>query len=165
MKTSASQTFGRPKPKREVIDILEEKAKDKSLDKLMSVRKQRLERYERERSEARQVWRNARAQLHQLIHSWRDAVIKASDFWQQERTQFFQMTITSGQFRKAKAIYERMKVQAEQLLLESRQAVHECRQKGRDYFIARKNLVDASRQREKLDMLRNEIRQLEQPKE
>ena len=41
--------FGQLRPKREVIDVPERKVEDKSLDRLITVRKQRIDRYERER--------------------------------------------------------------------------------------------------------------------
>ena len=46
--------------KREVVDVAEPKVPDKRLDQLLHVRKQRLGRLERERNEARQLWRARR---------------------------------------------------------------------------------------------------------
>jgi hypothetical protein len=151
---------GRPRSQREVIDIPEPRKQDKSLDKLIVVRKQRIERLERERVEARLAWRETRQALHDIKQRWRDAVDAAQDFWQESRAGFFKMAITSGQFRRAKAMYERMKGEAEQLHLESREAVVPCKAARSEFFAARRRALDAYRQHEKLGILRDELRLL-----
>jgi hypothetical protein len=158
MSSVASLLGGRSSTRREVIEVVERKKEDKTLDKLMGVRKQRISRFEQERNEAREAWRAARMDLRDVKERWRAAVQDAKDFWRQARDEFFQMATTSGQFRKAKAIYERMKTQAEQLHLESRQAVTPCRDTRQGYFAACQRVKDAYRQQEKLTIMCDEIR-------
>lgn len=155
-----SSMFGGGRSKREVIDVPESKVQDKSLDRLISVRKQRIDRFERERVEAREAWRAERMKLRDIKERWRIALQDARDFWQSARAEFFSMAMTSGGFRKAKAIYERMKREAAQLHLECREAVLPCKETRTEFFDARKRLLDANRQHEKLGMLRDEIRLL-----
>ena len=100
---ASGQGLGPRRGKREVIEVAERKVPDKRLDQLLHVRKQRLSRLERERHEARQVWRRRREKFHAAKLRWREAVAKTQEQWQQARRQFLDMTITSGQFRSAKA--------------------------------------------------------------
>lgn len=161
MRTGANASLiGRPRSQREVIDIHEPRKQDKSLDKLIVVRKQRIERLERERIEARAAWRETRQALREIKQRWRDAVDAAQDFWQEARAGFFKMTITSGQFRRAKAMYERMKADAAQLHLECREAVAPCKAARSEFFAARRRALDAYREHEKLGLLRDELRLL-----
>ena len=155
---SGQSGLGQRRSKREVLDVPESKVQDRSLDRLISVRKQRIDRFERERTEAREAWRRARNELCAMKERWREAVQDAKDFWQQSRADFFSMAITSGGFRKAKAVYERMKKQAAQLHLEARESVRPCKATRLEFFDARRRLLDANRQHEKLGMLRDEIR-------
>lgn len=155
---SAQALLGGRRGKREVIDIPEQKKKDKSLDGLIDVRKQRIDRLERERIEARHAWRDARARLRDVKQRWRCALQEATDHWRQARAAFLQMTTTSGQFRKAKGIYERLKTHAAQLHLECREAVAPCKATRTAFFEARRRVMDANRQYEKLGILRDELR-------
>lgn len=152
--------FGGRRSKREVIDVLEPKPQDKSLDKLLNVRKQRIDRLERERREAREAWRETRQELRTQKQRWRDAVQAYKDFWQQSREDFFRMALTSGQFRKAKAIYERMKQEAAQMRVDCLEVVGRCKQGRSGFFEARRRVLQASRQQEKLGILRDELRLL-----
>lgn len=156
----AQRGFGGRRSKREVIDVPERKPEDKSLDKLLNVRKQRLDRLERERKDAREAWRETRQQLRTRKEEWRKALEDAKDFWIQARAEFFKMSTTSGQFRKAKAIYERMKSQAAQMQLECREIVKRCKSAKNEFFEARQRVLTANRQQEKLSILRDEIRAL-----
>lgn len=156
---SAAASFaGLPRSKREVIDVPEMKREDKSLDKLLHVRKQRINRLERERNETREAWRVARRLLRQKKEEWRAAVESSSTFWQAARTEFFRMATTSGQFRKAKAVYERMKADAAECYVGCRKEVDQCRVRRSAFFDAKKALLQANRQQEKLSILRDEIR-------
>jgi hypothetical protein len=146
--------------KREVIEVLEPKPQDRSLDKLLNVRKQRLDRLERERREARAAWREMRQELRMQKQRWRDAVQAYKDFWQQSREDFFRMALTSGQFRKAKAIYERMKQEAVQMHVDCLEVVSRCKQGRSGFFEARRRVLHANRQQEKLGILRDELRLL-----
>jgi len=157
---AAASLIGRPRSQREVIDIPDARKQDRSVDQLIVVRKQRIERLERERVEARVAWRATRQALREMKERWRDAVDAAQDFWQESRAGFFKMAITSGQFRRAKAIYERMKEDAAQLHLESRDAVAPCKTARAEFFAARSRALDAYRQHEKLSLLRDELRLL-----
>lgn len=152
--------FNKPRVRREVIDVPEKKIEDQSLQKLIFIRKQRLTRIEQECREARQVWRKARTEIGEAKERWRNALQESKDFWQESRKGFFAMAITSGQFRKAKAIYERMKAHAAQLHLECQEAVVRCKEKRTGFFEARKRVVEATLDLEKLGMLRDEIRLL-----
>ncbi|RJF96891.1 hypothetical protein D3870_21185 [Noviherbaspirillum cavernae] len=152
--------FGGRRAKREVIDVPEPKVQDQSLDKLLKVRKQRIDRLERERREMREAWRKSRADLNGRKQGWRDAVQAYKDFWQEARENFYRMSTTSGQFRKAKAIYERMKGDAAQLRLECLEDVARCRKGRTKFFEAKQRVLQAHRQQEKLGMLRDELRKL-----
>lgn len=146
--------------KREVVDVPEPKLPDRRLDQLLHVRKQRLGRLERERNEARQQWRARRDALHDCKLARRAALARASDFWQASRAEFFQMSITSGQFRKAKAVYERMKEEAAHRYLLWREQVVRCREAQTQFFSALEQVLLANRQQEKLAILRDELRLL-----
>ncbi|MFC5474014.1 hypothetical protein [Paraherbaspirillum soli] len=157
-------SMGRKRSKREPIDVAEKKKEDKSLDKLIGVRRQRLDRLEFERIEARQQWRQQRTRLRQEKQGWSDAVAQAQDYWQQARAGFFKMATSSGQFRQSKAVYERLKQSAALLRQQARQTVAVCRSAGRTFFDANRHLSEARRQLEKLSILRDEIR-LQRPPE
>lgn len=157
--------FGRKRGKREVIDVPERKVQDRGLDKLLNVRKQRLERLERERSEAREAWRKARADMRAAKERWRFAHKEAVAFWQQARADFFRLATTSGQLRKAKGIYERMKAQASELRLECNEFVKRGKTARTGFFEARRRALEANKQQEKLTILRDEIRLLTQQNE
>src|SRR5207244_8048713 len=90
--------------------------------------------------------------------SWRDAVQAYKDFWEQSRQDFFSMNITSGQFRKAKAIYERMKKEAASLHAKCIEAVHHCKEGATAFFEARQRVLQANKQQEKLSILRDELK-------
>lgn len=150
--------FGRPPAAREPIEVFEPKRPDKSIDTLLNVRKNRVSRFERERSQAREEWRKARARLNEAKREWRDAVAAAQRKWQQAREEFFRMSTNSGQFRHAKAIYERMKANAAQLRLEAKEVAQHCREAGGQFFEATQRLAQMRRQQEKLSLLRDEMR-------
>lgn len=157
--------FGSGRARREVVDVPENKAEDKSLDKLLKVRRQRLDRFERERSEARNTWRDARGELRNAKEEWRNAKRDAAEFWQQARALYFKMVISSGEFRKSKAIYERMKKHAAELRLGCLEHLEHCRQTRNAFFDARKRALQANREQEKLGVLRDEIRAANRPVE
>lgn len=144
--------------RREVIDVPETRPADKSMDMLLRLRKQRIERFEQERLIARQKWRQQRAELRDLKERRRQALQDAKDFWQQAREQFFSMVTTSGEYRKAKAVYERMKQSAAELYEQCLDTVNSCRSSRTAFFDACKTLNAARLQHEKLGMLRDEIR-------
>lgn len=152
---------GRRRTRREVIEVAETKAQDKSLDKLMHVRKQRLERLERERREARESWRTARAVMREQKFGWRNARAAAKNFWIDARAEFLSMTTTSGEFRKAKAIYQRMQAHAAQLHTDALEAVKRSKMAREAFFDARFLAVEANLQQEKLKILREEMRKLQ----
>ena len=157
--------FGKPKSKREPVEVIEPKPEDRSLDKLLGVRKQRLDRLERERKEAREAWKSARAVLRQTKLQWRDAIQGAKNFWVQARKEFLTMNTTSGQFQKAKAVYERMKRDAADLRVVCFERLENCRDARNAFFAARERALTANRQQEKLTIMRDEIRLLNQQHE
>ena len=143
--------------KREVIDVDEPKKEENGLNQLIAVRKQRIDRIELEVVAARQEWRMVRKALHEVKARWRNAAKEADDFWREARADFFRMNTTSGEFRRAKAQYERMKGQASKLKLQSHEAVVPCKEQRAAFFSARLHLIDVKRQYEKLGILRDEL--------
>jgi hypothetical protein len=156
---------GKPRGKREVVDVPEPKPEDKSLDKLLNVRKQRIDRLERERREAREAWREQRQALRQAKLDWRAAKEHAKEFWRQARAEFIGMVITSGQYNRAKAMYEKLKDEAAQQHLHCREYAATCRAAGAEFFRARERVLTANMQQEKLTILRDEVRRMNQPVE
>ncbi|RZI42206.1 hypothetical protein EGT07_13355 [Herbaspirillum sp. HC18] len=157
--------FGGRRVRREVVDIPERKVEDRSLDKLLHVRKQRIGRLERERNEAREMWRTCRDALHQAKTRWRTALKQAGEFWREAREDFFKMQMTSGEIRRAKATYTRMKVEASELRLACGEYVKRSKEAGTEFFEARKRVMDANKQQEKLTILRDEIKLMTQQSE
>lgn len=157
--------FGSPRSKREPIEVAERKPEDKRLDKLLGVRKQRLDRLERERKEAREAWRAARAALREAKLRWRDAVQGAKDYWAQARKEFLTMTTTSGQYQKAKVVYERMKQAAADERVRCLESVEKCKTQRGNFFAARERAITANRQQEKLTIMRDELRRLNRQEE
>ncbi|PFH10315.1 hypothetical protein BCF11_2733 [Collimonas sp. PA-H2] len=162
---ASRDSLGRLRARREPIDVAEKRPEDKRLDKLMGVRRQRLDRLERERLDARQTWRDSRARLHQAKRGWRAALQEAQQYWRQARSSFFQMAITSGKFRQSKAAYDRMKQSASLQRLAACQLATSCKDDGRAFFAAHQVLADARRQQEKLTILRDELRASGKPVE
>ncbi|HEY8023269.1 MAG TPA: hypothetical protein VIF60_01795 [Burkholderiaceae bacterium] len=157
--------FSVRRPKREVVDVVEAPRKDDGLGHLLQIRKQRIERFERESVLARGQWRNARATLHAAKERWRDAKRDAAEFWRCARSDFLRMNMTSGDFRKAKAIYERMKETAAQLHLECGEAIGPCKKIRAEFFTAKKSANEATRQFEKLGILRGELARVDAERE
>jgi hypothetical protein len=146
--------------RREVVDVAEPKKPDRRLDKLAHVRKQRLRRYERERNEKCEIWRRQRHELKKKRQLWRTQQQQAVQFWEEQRQAFFAMTISSGNFRAAKFTYQRMLAQAAQTHLEAREQAQRCRQDGKVFFAALRQVRQARLQQEKLDFMRDELRML-----
>lgn len=161
MSARMTASLGARPARREVIDLPERKAPDRRLDQLLHVRKQRLSRLERERNDARNEWRSRRRGLNLLKRRWREARELAQAQWQSARTAFTEMCITSGDFRKAKAAYERMKKEASQLRVDCQEVLQACRAAGAVFFEARRQVMQANKQQEKLSVLRDEIRAIE----
>jgi hypothetical protein len=146
--------------KREVVDVPEPRRPDQSLARLLHVRKQRLGRFERERNEARQQWREGRVALRERKQARRLAVGAANRFWQSARDSFLQMATTSGDLRKAKATYARMKEDAARLYLAWQEELARCDAARRVFFDALTRVLAANRQQEKLTIMNDELRQL-----
>jgi hypothetical protein len=151
--------------KRQVIDVPEKQPEDKRLDMLLHVRRQRLVSLEHECQAARMAWREQRRKLRDAKQRREIALQDAKDYWQQACKQFFSMVTTSGEFRRAKAGYGRMKEHAAQLYLECQQSVQRCRSARTTFFEVRARVRTAKRQQEKLGMLRDEMRILTQQNE
>ncbi|HYD63140.1 MAG TPA: hypothetical protein VEC35_22490 [Noviherbaspirillum sp.] len=158
-------TFGHTRTRREARDVPEARVERDDLAKVIGVRKQRLARLERECMDARLAWREARKEIGVSRQRWRDALLEAQEFWQQARAGFLSMTTTSGQFRKAKAVYERMKEDAARLHLACGDAVKAAKDKRALFFAARRRVGEAMLQQEKLVMLRDEIRSAQMQEE
>ncbi|MBP0597314.1 hypothetical protein J8I26_04310 [Herbaspirillum sp. LeCh32-8] len=153
-------TLGARPGKREVLDVAEPKKPDRRLDQLLSVRKQRLGRLERERNEARSSWRALRADLVDSKRRWREAAARAQSEWTAARAAFFGMAITNAEFTRAKTVYERMKLEAGRMRLSCATLARDCRRAGADFFSARQRVKDANKQQEKLTVLRDEMKAL-----
>lgn len=154
--------FGSPKSKREPVEVAEPKPEDKSLDKLLGVRKQRLDRMERERRDALTGWRMAREDLREAKLAWRAALESTRQFWAQARKDFMSMNTTSGGYQKSRAQYERMKLAAADERMLCLQALDQCRVRRGMFFAARARVLGAKRQQEKLTIIRDELRLLHQ---
>ncbi len=159
MRTS-SASLSRPS-RREVVDVAERRPGDRRLDQLLHVRKQRLGRLERERNEAREQWRQQRRRFKSEKQRWRKLQDQALGQWAEARAAFSGMTITSGEFRRAKAIYERLKKEAAQLHVDCQQLARQCRAAGKRFFAARELVMQANRQQEKLGVMRDQLRAIE----
>lgn len=153
--------FGKPKARREPVEVAEPRPPDRSLDQLLGVRKQRLDRFERERKDARQAWRTARAEFRKMKLGWQVAVESSKVFWAQARRDFMSMHTTSGQYQKSKAVYERMKQAAADERLRCMETLERCRARRAAFFKARARVLAANRQQEKLTIIRDEMRSLE----
>jgi len=156
----ASAGFGRPKSKREPVEVIEPKPMDKSLDKLLGVRKSRLDRMERERKDSQERWRGARRRFREAKDGWRASVQATKDFWAQARKEFMSMQTTSGQYQRAKGAYERMKEESASLRVTCLEMLEKCRTTRSAFFEARERVLTANRQQEKLTIMRDEMREL-----
>jgi hypothetical protein len=154
--------FGKPKSKREPVDVAEPKPQDKTLDKLLGVRKQRLDRLERERKDSRDAWKAARAEFREKKLQWRAAIEDAKKYWVQARKDFLSMTTTSGQYQKSKAVYERMKQAATDQRVMCLESLEKCKSWRSEFFAARERVLTANRQQEKLTIMRDELRRANQ---
>lgn len=159
---NAMAGFGPKKSRREPVEVAEPKPEDRSLDSLLGVRKQRLDRMERERREARTEWQAARAELRRLKLAWRAAVEQCRQYWAQARKDFMSMNTTSGQYQRCKTAYERMRGTAADDHIRCLESLQQCRDRRRHFFDARTRARDASRQQEKLTIVRDELRSLQQ---
>lgn len=131
--------------------------------RLVGIRKHLLARCEQEQRDARDAWRKARSELHDLKCRWRQALEDAKQQWIAARAEFFQMRTTSGQFKRHKAVYQRMKDAAAQLHLDAREAVPVCREAGRVFFVAVRRVAEAKMKQEKLNFMREELRAQNRP--
>ncbi|NHZ91126.1 hypothetical protein F2P45_19195 [Massilia sp. CCM 8733] len=147
--------------RREAPEVAEPRVPDRTIERLLGVRKQRLERFERERREAREHWRGRRDALRLAKLAWRDAREGAAEHWRQARARFFAMETDSRQFRAAQGGYERMKRDTAQRLLAWRERAGQSRAAGSAFFAAHHRLAEARRQQEKLDILRQHIKESE----
>lgn len=147
--------------RREPVELAEPRVPDRTLERLLGVRKNRLERLEREQRDAREQWRQRRGALRQAKLLWRGARLAADQHWQNARRQFFAMETDSRQFRADQGGYERMKRDTGQRLLAWRESAVAGRAAGAVFFAAHRQLREARRQQEKLDILREHIRATE----
>ncbi|MFB9241750.1 hypothetical protein IV454_18925 [Massilia antarctica] len=147
--------------RREPVEVAEARVPDRTIERLLGVRKQRLERLERERLQAREHWRQRRGAQRLAKLAWREARHSAAAHWQRARQQFFAMETDSRQFRAAQGGYERMKRATGQRLLAWRESAGASRAAGAAFFVAHRHLREVRRQLEKLDILRAHIKAME----
>ncbi|MGI4937586.1 MAG: hypothetical protein ACRYF5_12700, partial [Janthinobacterium lividum] len=121
------------------------------------VRKQRLGRLERERNEARAAWREQRTLFGQARQKRRELQQETDMLWSQARSAFLKMSTTSGQYRNAKAVYERMKKEVANLYLKAQEELTLCRDARRTFFSSLEAVVTANKQQEKLGIMRDEL--------
>ena len=149
----------RTPPRREPVEVDEPRAKNRQLDPLLALRRHRVTRLEQERLQARARWRAQRGALRDAIASWRAASAHAGAEWQQARQAFFAMSCTSGQFRAARAAFERMQREAAALRAGACVAAANGRQAGRAFFGAMAIYRQAQRQQEKLQAVCDQLLQ------
>lgn len=154
-----------PRAVREPVEVPEPRRRDLTMDRLVAVRGQRLERYERERLVAQSAWRAARARLREHKLATRGLRAAADAQWQQARRDFFAMAIGSAAYQGARGAYARMRGLAAAELLAWREAHRAARQAGAAYAAARAVLRQARRAQEKLTLLRDEARRAAMPAE
>lgn len=157
---AAMAGFGAAKPKREPIEVKEPKPFDKSLDKLLGVRKQRLGKLERDRKDTLEAWKAMRARLREAKLAWRASLQASKDYWIQARKEFLTMNTTSGQYQRSKAVYERMKQDSADMRMACLEMLKRCKTARSAFFEAREKVVAANRQQEKLTIMRDELRTL-----
>lgn len=153
----AQQGFGKPRSKREVVDVIEPTRPDRRLDQLVSVRKQRLGRLERERNEAREAWREQRRNFSEAKRARREHLAETDRLWAEARSGFLKMSTTSGQYRNSKAVYERMKKETAQHYLKAQEELQKCRELQTIFFESMVAVVTANKQQEKLSIMRDEL--------
>lgn len=153
----AQQGFGKPKSKREVVDVIEPGRPDRRLDQLVSVRKQRLGRLERERNEAREAWRAQRKVFSRAKQARREHMAETDRLWAEARSGFLKMSTTSGQYRSSKAVYERMRKETAQYYLTAQEELQKCRTLQTAFFDAKIAVAEAQKQQEKLSIMRDEL--------
>lgn len=144
--------------RQEAYDVPEPVRKDCPLEKLVRIRRQRIEKSERDCLRARQYWRECRLQLRQKNQGSKEAESRAQQCWQQARRDFFDMSISSGQFRAAKAAFKKMQAAAAEMRVLARAAAKESRLARVAYFRARTTLAEVRKQAEKLDLMSEELR-------
>lgn len=142
---------------REIAEFSALRKPDTDLGQLISLRKLRIDRLEHEHNELRVKLQQAKSELHVKKMRWRAAVRASFEFWQSARQEFFMMSTTSGQFRQAKARYERMKKDASQKRLECIELLRPCLEKRKDFFLTKKNLNEARHQHEKLLLMQEQL--------
>ncbi|NRR30410.1 hypothetical protein HSX11_09425 [Oxalobacteraceae bacterium] len=155
---SVLAAFAGRRAQREVVDGPEARPPERGLEQLLGVRRQRLERLERERREVRAHWRALRLALRETRQRWRAALCDAEEDWRKAQGQFFGMLGTSGQFRSARQAYQDRRDEAGALRLACREHAAGARSAGRDFFAVRRRVGEARLRQEKLTMLRDALR-------
>lgn len=154
------QAGARPR-RREPVEVAEPVRPDRRLAELGRLRGLRTGAAEREQQVLRGAWRGQRAALRTAIAAWRAAEERLHKEWQEARAAFFAMRSSSGQFRAAKAVYERARRDSALARAAAQGQAGECRDAGRRFFEACERLRAARKRQEKLAMLDQELKRVQ----
>lgn len=157
MKAAAHAAAGGRPRRREPVEVAEPARPDRRLAELGVLRGLRTAGAERLQQAMRGAWRRERAALRVAIEAWRAAERRTHREWSEARAAFFAMRSTSGQFRAAKARYERARADSALQAAAARGAVPGCRAAGRRFFAACAALAAARKRQEKLALLEQEL--------
>ncbi|AWL03531.1 hypothetical protein ACFOHT_05675 [Massilia oculi] len=146
--------------RREPVDVKDPARPDPRMAELGRLRQLRTASAEREQLARRAAWRTARAALHAAVAAWRAGEARTMRDWQDARAAFFAMRCSGGQFRAAKAAYERGRREGAVARAAAQEQVGACRADGRRYFAAGEEVRRARKRQEKLRILDGELRRL-----
>lgn len=165
MSASIHATPRRQPRRREPVELPEPARPDPRLAELGRLRALRSASAERQQQALRAAWRRERAALHEATGAWREADRRAHHEWGEARAAFFAMRSTSGQFRAAKARYERACADSALQRAALHQAVDACRVAGRSFFAACAALRAARKRQETFALLEQELARQAAPDE
>ena len=146
--------------RREPVDLPEPARPDPRMGELGRLRALRTAGAEREQLALRKRWRQERAALRQAVEAWRAGERRTRDDWQAARAAFFAMQCSGGQFRAAKAAYERGRQGGALARAAAQEQAAGCRASGRRFFAAGEALRQARKRQEKLRILDQELKRL-----
>lgn len=146
--------------RREPVDLADPARPDPRMAELGRLRTLRTASAEREQLALRGAWRAARQGLHAAITAWRAGERQTQHDWQEARAAFFAMRCSGGQFRAAKAAYERGRREGALARAAALAQAADCRADGRRYFAAGDAVRQARKREEKLRILDGELRRL-----
>lgn len=144
--------------RREPVDVPDPARPDPRMAELGRLRTLRTASAERAQLAQRGVWRAARESLRAQVAAWRAGEEKTLQDWLDARAAFFAMRCSGGQFRAAKAAYERGRREGTLARAAAREQAGVCRSDGRRYFAAGEEVRRARKRQEKLRILDQELR-------